>query len=40
MIHRILYNKTSITELEVRYSTDAAANGWGSSATSTFVALK
>ncbi len=26
---RILYTKPSITELEVRYSTDAAANGWG-----------
>lgn len=26
---RILYTKPSITELEVRYATDAAANGWG-----------
>ena len=26
---RILYAKPSITELEVRYATDAAANGWG-----------
>ena len=26
---RVLYTKPSITELEVRYSTDAAANGWG-----------
>lgn len=26
---RIFYTKPSITELEVRYSTDAAANGWG-----------
>jgi len=26
---RILYTKPSITELEVRYVTDAAANGWG-----------
>ena len=26
---RILYTKPSITELEIRYSTDAAANGWG-----------
>jgi perosamine synthetase len=29
MNSRILYTKPSITELEVRYSTDAAANGWG-----------
>lgn len=26
---RILYTKPSITELEVRHATDAAANGWG-----------
>ena len=26
---RIPYTKPSITELEVRYATDAAANGWG-----------
>ncbi|MBI5900168.1 MAG: DegT/DnrJ/EryC1/StrS aminotransferase family protein [Rhodocyclales bacterium] len=26
---RILYTKPSITELEVAYATDAAANGWG-----------
>ena len=26
---RIYYTKPSITELEVKYSTDAAANGWG-----------
>jgi perosamine synthetase len=26
---RILYTKPSITELEVQYATDAAANGWG-----------
>lgn len=26
---RIFYTKPSITELEVRYATDAAANGWG-----------
>jgi perosamine synthetase len=26
---RILYTKPSVTELEVRYATDAAANGWG-----------
>jgi len=26
---RIHYTKSSITELEVRYATDAAANGWG-----------
>jgi len=26
---RILYTKPSITELEVRYATDAAQNGWG-----------
>ena len=26
---RIYYTKPSITELEVRYATDAAANGWG-----------
>jgi perosamine synthetase len=26
---RISYTKPSITELEVRYATDAAANGWG-----------
>lgn len=29
MSNRILYTKPSITELEVRYATDAAANGWG-----------
>jgi perosamine synthetase len=26
---RIHYTKPSITELEVRYATDAVANGWG-----------
>lgn len=26
---RIPYTQPSITELEVRYATDAAANGWG-----------
>ena len=26
---KILYTKPSITELEVQYATDAAANGWG-----------
>lgn len=26
---RIHYTKPSITELEVAYATDAAANGWG-----------
>ena len=26
---RIPYTKPSITDLEVRYATDAAANGWG-----------
>jgi perosamine synthetase len=26
---RILYTKPSVTELEVRYTADAAANGWG-----------
>ncbi|AUG54574.1 DegT/DnrJ/EryC1/StrS family aminotransferase [Thalassospira marina] len=30
MNNRIHYTKPSITELEVRYATDAAANGWGS----------
>lgn len=29
MSARIPYTKPSITELEVRYATDAAANGWG-----------
>jgi perosamine synthetase len=29
MPSRVLYTKPSITELEVRYATDAAANGWG-----------
>ena len=29
MKSRILYTKPSISELEVRYATDAAANGWG-----------
>jgi perosamine synthetase len=28
-MNKILYTKPSITELEVRYATDAAANGWG-----------
>jgi len=27
--HRVLYTKPSITELEVQYAADAAANGWG-----------
>lgn len=27
---RIYYTKPSITDLEIRYATDAAANGWGS----------
>jgi len=26
---RIHYTKPSITELEIRYATDAARNGWG-----------
>lgn len=29
MKSRVLYTKPSITDLEVRYATDAAANGWG-----------
>ncbi len=29
MKHRILYTKPSITELEIKYASDAAANGWG-----------
>ncbi len=29
MKQRIPYTKPSITELEIRYATDAAANGWG-----------
>lgn len=29
MKSRILYTKPSITELEIRYATDAAAHGWG-----------
>lgn len=29
MTPRIYYTKPSITELEIRYATDAAANGWG-----------
>ena len=29
MSQRIHYTKPSITELEIRYATDAAANGWG-----------
>ncbi len=29
MSNRIAYTKPSITELEVRYATDAAKNGWG-----------
>lgn len=29
MKSRILYTKPSITDLEVRYASDAAANGWG-----------
>jgi perosamine synthetase len=28
-VSRIYYTKPSITELEIRYATDAAANGWG-----------
>src|SRR5208337_1423636 len=28
-MNKIHYNKPSITELEVKYATDAAANGWG-----------
>jgi perosamine synthetase len=30
MKERIFYTKPSITDLEIRYATDAAANGWGS----------
>ena len=29
MTSRIHYTKPSITELEIRYATDAATNGWG-----------
>jgi perosamine synthetase len=29
LMSRIYYTKPSITELEIRYATDAAANGWG-----------
>ncbi len=29
MTSRVLYTKPSITDLEVRYATDATANGWG-----------
>ena len=29
MKSRIFYTKPSITDLEVSYATDAAANGWG-----------
>ncbi len=29
MSSRIYYTKPSITELEIRYATDAATNGWG-----------
>jgi len=29
MTHRIPYTKPSITELEIRYATDAVTNGWG-----------
>ena len=29
MKSHIPYTKPSITDLEVRYATDAAANGWG-----------
>jgi len=28
-VNKIHYTKPSITELEVKYATDAAANGWG-----------
>jgi len=28
-MNKIYYTKPSITELEVRYATDAAASGWG-----------
>ncbi|MBM5785108.1 MAG: glutamine--scyllo-inositol aminotransferase, partial [Cyanobacteria bacterium K_DeepCast_35m_m1_288] len=28
-IRKIPYTRPSITELEVQYATDAAANGWG-----------
>src|SRR5271166_2433407 len=28
-MNRIYYTKPSITDLEVRYATDAATNGWG-----------
>jgi perosamine synthetase len=28
-MNKIHYTKPSITELEVKYATDAAANGWG-----------
>ena len=29
IIRKIPYTKPSITELEVQYATDVAANGWG-----------
>ena len=29
MIRKIPYTKPSISDLEVRYATDAARNGWG-----------
>ena len=29
LARKIPYTKPSITELEVKYATDAAANGWG-----------
>lgn len=28
-MNRIAYTKPSITELEIRYATDAVTNGWG-----------
>lgn len=37
---RIFYTKPSITELEVRYATDAAANGWGDQCMPTSTGLK
>lgn len=30
MVEKILYTKPSITELEIKYASDAAINGWGS----------
>lgn len=38
--NRIAYTKPSISDLEVKYATDAARNGWGRNVMIIFINLK